>query len=208
MEGRSRGEIGHFDEQPVSRTTCHLPLAVRQLRRTWSMMKSWLLSSERANTFLERVNLSRRQQYILKRTATVHGMHFDFISAISISLLKQRLDAEKGQIEHERISHWKQQMQQLSHACKYVRGEFVEHTNAILDETGQVRVGYTEKAQALEDYWTKVAIPPAETSLASISAFVKSRLAERPCGENFSITKFTASSILKACRATKKTSAP
>eukprot|EP00971_Amphidinium_carterae_P171331 3396418-Amphidinium_carterae.1 len=44
MEGRSHGDIGRFGEQPISRTSCHLPLGGRQLRKTWSMMKSWLLS--------------------------------------------------------------------------------------------------------------------------------------------------------------------
>eukprot|EP00971_Amphidinium_carterae_P142147 2815473-Amphidinium_carterae.1 len=192
----------------VDKRGAHQPLPVRQLRKTWSLMKCWLLDDERATTFLERQRLSIRQASILKRTRDLHDMHFHMVTAQSIAMLKHRLDAEVDQLEHDSLLHWKSQMQSLGPACKFVRAEFVEHSPVIHDQYGGIHVGYDNKSNILEEYWKDVAVPPNGMSLEGISAFVKARLTHRPAGTPFVPRPFTASSILACCKRTRKASAP
>eukprot|EP00971_Amphidinium_carterae_P005665 112520-Amphidinium_carterae.1 len=54
MRGRARGEIAPLmtNTTQIPARSAHLPLAIRQLRRSWSMMREWLVESARADTFL------------------------------------------------------------------------------------------------------------------------------------------------------------
>eukprot|EP00971_Amphidinium_carterae_P008859 174759-Amphidinium_carterae.1 len=209
MTGRGNGELAPLFKPPtVDKRGAHQPLPIRQLRKTWTLMKCWLMDDERATTFLERQRLSLRQASILKRAKDTHDMHFHMISAQSIALIKQRLDIEVDQHEHESLMHWKSQMQSLGPACRFVRAEFVEHSPAIHDEHGCIHVGYDNKSNVLESYWKDVAVPPDDTSLESISAFVKTQLARRTAGTPFVPRPFTASFILACCKRTRKASAP
>eukprot|EP00971_Amphidinium_carterae_P166459 3299057-Amphidinium_carterae.1 len=87
MIGRAKGEKATNEKPSVSVPVMnsHLPVRVRQLRRSWSSMKAWLDDSARAQTFLERVQCQRREQNILRRVRLLHDMSFDYISAESIS---------------------------------------------------------------------------------------------------------------------------
>eukprot|EP00971_Amphidinium_carterae_P351913 6492335-Amphidinium_carterae.1 len=209
MEGRAKGELAEMvAPHPVATKNRHLPLELRQLRRTWSMMKTWLLEDAQATSFAQRFQLARRQRQILKRALHLHQMKFEFISACSVDLLKKRLDAEGEQMKHLRVEHWREQMQQMGPACRYVRGEFVDHPVALVDEKGDLRVGHAQRAEALEQYWKGVAQPPPGVTLDSVTQFVETKLARLPIGEDFDVSKFTASSIRHACKATKKNSAP
>eukprot|EP00971_Amphidinium_carterae_P125127 2479165-Amphidinium_carterae.2 len=60
MAGRAAGELAQdmSGDLPIPKQRAHLPLRVRQVRRTWSLMKSCLHEQEQAHTFLALVKAS------------------------------------------------------------------------------------------------------------------------------------------------------
>eukprot|EP00971_Amphidinium_carterae_P088166 1743849-Amphidinium_carterae.1 len=64
-------------------------------------------------------------------------------------------------------------MNLIGPACRYVKGQFIQHASSIKTEDGETHVGYKARSEALEAYWKKVAEPPDNVTLADVSNFVQ-----------------------------------
>eukprot|EP00971_Amphidinium_carterae_P342830 6482263-Amphidinium_carterae.2 len=209
MTGRAMGEVREQPLAPrVPPTRAHLPLKIRQLRRSWSLMKTWLLSQDRTMSFLEIAKSQRKEKSILARTHELHEMRYDYISAVSIAQLRARLDAELDRLKRDRVSAWKTQMAEVSSACRFIKGEFITHSAVIEDEHGTTHVGYQAKREVLREFWQRACVPQGAHTVDTVSAYVHKRLEEKPRGERFSIPAFTGDAVRQACRRTRKSSAP
>eukprot|EP00971_Amphidinium_carterae_P353015 6492797-Amphidinium_carterae.1 len=208
MTGRALGETLTTPRSPqVPATSAHLPLQVRQLRRTWSLMKSWLLSQDKLSTFLELAKSKRKEAAILRRTLDLHEMRYEYISAVSIAQLRARMDAELDRLKRARVNAWKEQMSQISPACRFIRGSFITHSAVIEDTHGAVHVGYQAKSDVLRNFWQEACVPAPPHTTESVSAFVAKRLEKIPRGDHFVVPAFTGESVRQACRKTRKASA-
>eukprot|EP00971_Amphidinium_carterae_P088854 1758399-Amphidinium_carterae.1 len=209
MTGRAMGELRQQPLLPqVPATSAHLPRGIRRLRRTWSMMKTWLLSQEKSMSFLALAQSQRKEKAILTRTLDLHDMRYEYISAVSIAQLRARLDAELERLKRDRVSAWKAQMADVSSACRFIKGEFITHSAVIEDEQGQTHVGYQAKSEVLREFWQRACVPKGSHTVDSVSAYVRERLDKKPRGERFSIPAFTGEAVRQACRRTRKSSAP
>eukprot|EP00971_Amphidinium_carterae_P135488 2684577-Amphidinium_carterae.2 len=124
QSGRANGEIEPPEERgsnPIPARSTHLPLSIRQLRRTWSMMREWMVESEKATTFMARHQLARRQKSILDRADRLHSLRYDFISSISEAATREQLKKATEKLDAERLETWKKQMNLMGPACRFVK---------------------------------------------------------------------------------------
>eukprot|EP00971_Amphidinium_carterae_P171473 3399050-Amphidinium_carterae.2 len=105
MAGRALGETAAVDRSPsmATKQSSHLPLHIRQLRRTWSLMKNCLADQSRAESFADSVRAHQRE--------------FAYVSAVSIQALRDRMNAEIAQLKKTRVNQWKDRVQEFAPAC-------------------------------------------------------------------------------------------
>eukprot|EP00971_Amphidinium_carterae_P289317 5744258-Amphidinium_carterae.1 len=210
MAGRAHGEILVHPPAapPIPKHRSHMPLKVRQIRRTWSLMKTCLMDHTKAVTFLELVRVRKREAAILRRATNLHGVSFAFVSAVSIATMRELLIREEQQVQHTKLNAWKQQMQNLGPACRYVRASFISHGLATRDLAGNLHVGYEAKSEQLRLFWQDVCKPKNGHTLNSVSKYVRQRLFDVAPGQPFTIPDIGIDDIRWAARRTKKTSSP
>eukprot|EP00971_Amphidinium_carterae_P145415 2881550-Amphidinium_carterae.1 len=211
MEGRGISDA-YEDAQQVPSTNvnpqqAHRPIAIRQLRRSLNMTRTWLHQSTMDIPWHLSQQYNSQEGSILHRLHKLHGIDHAFISQLTVSDLEKKLKHSTQEHDKARVAKWRSDMLSVSAACRYIRGAPQQRPLAVTDVDGKQAVGVEAMDHCLTRYWQQVA-HPRETSLTDISTYVHSCVDKWGQAEELRMEPFTAEALSRLCKKTRKNTAP